>query len=125
VVEHGRSARTNDGDGRFVKQGDGGKATPPQGCSCRRRWTQQPRSDRGAVRSKALDFEESEMSEGTLAGGRRAQRMLRHSPVLVPAVIAAATLVTWIVTVERMQGMDAGPGTNLGGLGWFVGVWQR
>jgi pentapeptide MXKDX repeat protein len=29
----------------------------------------------------------------------------------------------WAVTVERMQGMDAGPGTNLGGLGWFVVVW--
>ena len=22
-----------------------------------------------------------------------------------------------------MSGMDAGPGTDLGGLGWFVGVW--
>jgi predicted metal-binding membrane protein len=41
----------------------------------------------------------------------------------VPTTIAAAILVTWIVTVDRMQGMDAGPGTNLGGLGWFVGVW--
>jgi hypothetical protein len=63
------------------------------------------------------------MAERILAGGRRAQRLLRPSPVLVPAAIAAATLVTWIVTVDRMQGMDAGPGTNLGGLGWFVGLW--
>ena len=63
------------------------------------------------------------MSDGILAGGRRAQRLLRQSPVLVPAAIAAATLVTWIVTIDRMQGMDAGPGTNLGGLGWFLGVW--
>jgi pentapeptide MXKDX repeat protein len=31
--------------------------------------------------------------------------------------------VAWIVTVERMRGMDAGPGTDLGGLGWFVGIW--
>ncbi|HKH22028.1 MAG TPA: DUF2182 domain-containing protein, partial [Solirubrobacterales bacterium] len=23
----------------------------------------------------------------------------------------------------RMQGMDMGPGTDLGGLGWFAGVW--
>ena len=43
--------------------------------------------------------------------------------MLVPAAIAAATLVTWIVTVDRMQGMDAGPGTSLGSLSWFVGVW--
>src|ERR671935_83439 len=32
-------------------------------------------------------------------------------------------LVTWLVTVSRMRGMDAGPGTDLGSLGWFVGIW--
>ena len=63
------------------------------------------------------------MAEVILDGGRRAQRPFRRSPVLVSAAIAAATLVTWVVTVDRMQGMDAGPGTSLGGLGWFVGVW--
>jgi predicted metal-binding membrane protein len=31
--------------------------------------------------------------------------------------------VTWIVIVQRMRGMDAGPGTDLGGLGWYLGVW--
>jgi predicted metal-binding membrane protein len=35
----------------------------------------------------------------------------------------AAALVTWIVTVERMRGMDAGPGTDLGGLAWYLGIW--
>jgi predicted metal-binding membrane protein len=35
----------------------------------------------------------------------------------------AAALVTWIVTVERMRGMDAGPGTDLGGFVWYVGIW--
>ena len=39
------------------------------------------------------------------------------------ATLLAATLVAWIVTVERMLGMDAGPGTDLGGLGWFLGIW--
>ena len=34
-----------------------------------------------------------------------------------------AALVAWIVTVWRMRGMDAGPGTDLGGLGWYLGVW--
>jgi predicted metal-binding membrane protein len=29
----------------------------------------------------------------------------------------------WAVTVERMRGMDMGPGTNLGGVGWFAVVW--
>jgi predicted metal-binding membrane protein len=62
------------------------------------------------------------MAEVILDNGRR-KRLFRRSPVLVPTAIAAATLVTWIVTVDRMQGMDAGPWTNLGGLGWFVGLW--
>src|SRR5919106_2337320 len=31
--------------------------------------------------------------------------------------------VGWAVTDDRMGGMDAGPGTALGGLGWFLGVW--
>jgi predicted metal-binding membrane protein len=29
----------------------------------------------------------------------------------------------WAVTGDRMRGMDAGPGTDLGGLGWFIVVW--
>ena len=40
--------------------------------------------------------------------------------VLVLVAIAGAC---WGVTVERMQGMDAGPGADLGGLGWFAVVW--
>jgi predicted metal-binding membrane protein len=39
------------------------------------------------------------------------------------ALILGAALVTWIVTALRMRGMDAGPGTDLGGLGWYIGVW--
>jgi predicted metal-binding membrane protein len=31
--------------------------------------------------------------------------------------------VAWWSTVDRMAGMDAGPGTDLGALGWFMGVW--
>jgi predicted metal-binding membrane protein len=31
--------------------------------------------------------------------------------------------VAWIVTVARMRGMDDGPGTDLGGLGWYLGIW--
>ena len=38
-------------------------------------------------------------------------------------LILGAALVAWIVTVARMRGMDEGPGTDLGGLGWFVGIW--
>jgi predicted metal-binding membrane protein len=43
--------------------------------------------------------------------------------VLVAVVLLAGALVAWIVTIERMQGMDAGPGTQLGGFGWYLGIW--
>ena len=33
------------------------------------------------------------------------------------------TALAWWSTAERMAGMDAGPGTDLGALGWFMGVW--
>jgi len=38
------------------------------------------------------------------------------------AVLLGA-LVAWLVTFQRMDGMDDGPGTDLGSLGWYVGVW--
>ncbi len=41
----------------------------------------------------------------------------------IAALVLGGALVAWIVTLERMRGMDAGPGTDLGGLGWFLGVW--
>jgi predicted metal-binding membrane protein len=48
---------------------------------------------------------------------------LRLSPVGVAAILIGLTLVSWIVVFDRMRGMDAGPGTDLGGLGWFLGIW--
>jgi predicted metal-binding membrane protein len=39
------------------------------------------------------------------------------------ALLLALAGVAWWSTVDRMAGMDAGPGTDLGGLGWFLGVW--
>ncbi len=44
-------------------------------------------------------------------------------PIVLAALLLGGALVTWIVTIERMKGMDAGPGTDLGGLGWYVGIW--
>lgn len=41
----------------------------------------------------------------------------------VVAVILAAAGIAWWATVERMAGMDAGPGTTPGPLAWFTGVW--
>jgi predicted metal-binding membrane protein len=42
---------------------------------------------------------------------------------VVLALLAVVTLAGWVVSFERMHGMDAGPGTNLGSFGWFVGAW--
>jgi predicted metal-binding membrane protein len=44
-------------------------------------------------------------------------------PIAVSGALLAAALVAWIVTYQRMHGMDGGPGTKLGGLGWYLGLW--
>jgi predicted metal-binding membrane protein len=41
---------------------------------------------------------------------------------LIAALFGLAA-VAWWSTAERMHGMDDGPGTELGALGWFLGVW--
>jgi predicted metal-binding membrane protein len=41
---------------------------------------------------------------------------------LVGALFALSGLAWWS-TADRMSGMDDGPGTELGTLGWFLGVW--
>jgi predicted metal-binding membrane protein len=41
---------------------------------------------------------------------------------LVSLLLALGGLAWWS-TAQRMAGMDAGPGTGLGTLGWFLGVW--
>ena len=44
----------------------------------------------------------------------------RRALVVLLFVLAA---VCWWVTAGRMSGMDGGPWTALGALGWFLGVW--
>ena len=39
------------------------------------------------------------------------------------ALLFALAAVAWWSAADQMAGMDAGPGTDLGALGWFVGVW--
>ena len=42
----------------------------------------------------------------------------------VAASVLGVALAAWIVALQRMQGMDAGPGSDLGGgLGWYLGIW--
>ncbi|HEY6398181.1 MAG TPA: DUF2182 domain-containing protein [Solirubrobacteraceae bacterium] len=39
------------------------------------------------------------------------------------ALLLVLAAIAWWSTADRMAGMDAGPGTDLGALGWFLGVW--
>jgi predicted metal-binding membrane protein len=38
-------------------------------------------------------------------------------------LLLGAAAVAWALTLERMRGMDEGPGTYLGGLWWYLGIW--
>jgi predicted metal-binding membrane protein len=51
------------------------------------------------------------------------ERLTLRSRATVVALLLGAALVAWVVTVQRMRGMDAGPGTDLGTFGWYVGIW--
>jgi predicted metal-binding membrane protein len=49
--------------------------------------------------------------------------MALRNPVAVAGALLGGALAAWIVTFVRMRGMDAGPGADLGGLGWYLGIW--
>jgi predicted metal-binding membrane protein len=49
----------------------------------------------------------------------RRDRVQAAALVLLLALAALA----WVVTGDRMQGMDMGPGTDLGSVGFYVSVW--
>jgi predicted metal-binding membrane protein len=50
--------------------------------------------------------------------------MSREATVGTCVALAAVAAIAWGVTVNRMAGMDAGPGTDLGSLGWFFVGWM-
>jgi predicted metal-binding membrane protein len=56
------------------------------------------------------------MTSATLQRSRRVQ-------VGLLAGLLALSVLAWFVTRERMLGMDAGPGTDPGGLGFYVVSW--
>jgi predicted metal-binding membrane protein len=65
---------------------------------------------------------ETRAREGSLTRTDRSP-LVRLDPVWATVALVAAALVTWLVTFDRMAGMDMGPGTDLGGLGWFLSIW--
>ena len=79
--------------------------------------------------SDQASFPELNLGEARLGPVKRARfgvpvgaATLRQQ-VLLAASLLGAVLCAWIVSVERMRGMNAGPGADLGGLGWYVGIW--
>jgi predicted metal-binding membrane protein len=64
-------------------------------------------------------FTDGRSSRGELADAFAAVRARLGLVVLLLALAAVA----WWSTADRMAGMDAGPGTDLGALGWFLGIW--
>jgi predicted metal-binding membrane protein len=49
--------------------------------------------------------------------------MSSTAAVRTAAALTGGSLVAWVVLVDWMRGMDAGPGMDLGSLGWYLGVW--
>jgi predicted metal-binding membrane protein len=43
--------------------------------------------------------------------------------VRTAGALLAGSLAAWIVILTRMRGMDAGPGMDLGSLGFYLGIW--
>jgi predicted metal-binding membrane protein len=68
---------------------------------------------------------------GTAVSGERRSRAGGLSPAFeatrarlgLVALLFVIAGLGWWWTVDRMQGMDNGPWTDLGTLGWFLGVW--
>lgn len=69
------------------------------------------------------DTVESEDAVRPPSASERGLAGILPGPVGLAALILAVALAAWIVAAGRMNGMDAGPGTDLGGLGWYVGIW--
>ncbi|MEA2409906.1 MAG: hypothetical protein QOC77_467 [Thermoleophilaceae bacterium] len=51
------------------------------------------------------------------------RRLIARGEAVLAALLLALAVVAWLVTADRMDGMDAGPGTDPGTLGFFLVVW--
>jgi len=63
------------------------------------------------------------MSSGLAVSRRRAGATLRSGQLVVIGVLLGLALLAWWITDLRMAGMDAGPGTDPGVLGFYVTTW--
>jgi predicted metal-binding membrane protein len=51
------------------------------------------------------------------------QRDPSRSWPMLTAIFLGVALGAWLLVIARMRGMDAGPGTDVGTIGWFLGIW--
>ena len=51
------------------------------------------------------------------------RRLIARGELILAAALLALGALAWVVTADRMRGMDAGPGTDPGTVGFFVVVW--
>jgi predicted metal-binding membrane protein len=56
------------------------------------------------------------------AYARRIGPLARTRSGLIAALLGMAA-AGWLITIRRMSGMDAGPGTDLGALGFYTSAW--
>lgn len=54
---------------------------------------------------------------------RRAPGAILSGQVLALAALLALAVAAWVMTDVRMSGMDAGPGTDPGGFGFYISTW--
>jgi predicted metal-binding membrane protein len=65
----------------------------------------------------------STASDGGASDGLTPALLASRARLGLIALLFALAVVAWWSTADRMSGMDDGPGTALGALGWFLGVW--
>jgi predicted metal-binding membrane protein len=65
-------------------------------------------------------MEQAQMEQARLP---RSRITFDRSQALLIGALFVLALVGWRITDERMHGMDAGPGTELGTLGFFITAW--
>jgi predicted metal-binding membrane protein len=63
------------------------------------------------------------MEGSKVAAGSRTLAAPRAADIWVVLILVVLASIAWVATVDRMEGMDMGPGTDLGAFGWFAGVW--
>ncbi len=61
--------------------------------------------------------------EAARLGARSTAARLDRAQIALLATLLALAAVAWLVTGDRMGGMDSMPGADLGGLGFYVTVW--